>query len=541
MNSGVLNGVVRPGAEPGSDNDSKMMRKRAWKLLSIVAAVVLAHGCAVNPVTGESEIAFVSESQELSIGKKNYGPYRQAQGGDYVLEPRLTEYVDDVGRRLAGVADRKLPYEFTVINDSTPNAWALPGGKIAINRGLLAELDSEAELAAVLGHEIVHAAARHSAQSMERGVLLQGALIATGVALGGSDYEQLGVLGAGIGAQLVNQKYGRDDETEADIYGMRYMVRAGYDPAAAVDLQETFVRLAEGRETSWLEGLFASHPPSRERVEANRRMVVELGNPGGEIGERRYLEAIARIRRNKPAYEAFDDARQAFRQKDLKTAMKQVNRAIAIEPEEAAFHTLRGEIRAAGADHEGAIRDLDTAVALNPGYYRPLLLRGITRRELGDRRGASSDLERSVSMLPTAEGYYDLGLIAQDGNDRNRAIGYFRKAATSDTEIGNRAGRQLARLDLQDNPSRYLSTRLGLSADGFLLVQIDNPTSVAVRDVQVAVGQRSGSGIAKARRYELDSALAAGRTARLKTGIGPLTKDQARRLGAVVTRARVAE
>jgi predicted Zn-dependent protease len=376
---------------------------------------------------------------------------------------------------------------------------------------------------------------------MERGVFLQGALIAAGVALGGTDYQELGMMGAGIGAQLVNQKYGRDDETEADVYGMRYMVRAGYDPAAAVGLQETFVRLAEGRESNWLEGLFASHPPSRERVEANRRMVAELGNPGGEIGEKPYRQAIARIKRNKPAYEAFDEAQQAFREKDLRKAMTLVDRAIAIEPEESAFHTLRGEIRAARSDHQGAIRDLDKAVALNPGYYRPLLLRGITRRELGDRSGASRDLERSVSLLPTAEGFYDLGLIAQAGNDSNRAIGYFRQASTSTSEIGNRAGRQLARLDLQNNPSRYLSARLALSSEGFLVVQVDNPTAVAVSDVQVAVGQRSGSGIAQARRYDLGRSLAAGKSARLGTGIGPLTSEQARRLGAVVTRAKVSE
>lgn len=137
--------------------------------LVVFGMTALAGGCAVNPVTGHNEIAFVSESQELAIGQKNYAPYRQAQGGDYVVEPELTRYVKSVGERLAKVSDRKLPYEFNVINDSTPNAWALPGGKISINRGLLVELRSEAELAAVLAHEIVHAAARHSAQSMERG------------------------------------------------------------------------------------------------------------------------------------------------------------------------------------------------------------------------------------------------------------------------------------------------------------------------------------------------------------------------------------
>ncbi|MGB5496390.1 MAG: M48 family metalloprotease, partial [Sedimenticolaceae bacterium] len=199
-------------------------------LTLLIGAMV---GCAVNPVTGKNEITLVSEAQEMAIGQKNYGPYRQAQGGDYILEPALTAYVASVGDRLAKVSDRKLPYEFKVLNDSSPNAWALPGGKISINRGLLVELRSEAELAAVLAHEIVHAAARHSAQSMERGMFLQGALVAAGVALGDSGYGDVGLMGANVGAQLTNQKFSRDDESEADLYGMRYMVRAGYDPSAA--------------------------------------------------------------------------------------------------------------------------------------------------------------------------------------------------------------------------------------------------------------------------------------------------------------------
>ena len=87
-----------------------------------------------------------------------------------MIDPELTKYVNEVGQRLAAVSDRKLPYEFVVINNSVPNAWALPGGKIAVHRGLLIELNSEAELAAVLGHEIVHAAARHGAKGMERGI-----------------------------------------------------------------------------------------------------------------------------------------------------------------------------------------------------------------------------------------------------------------------------------------------------------------------------------------------------------------------------------
>ena len=126
---------------------------------TLLAALALA-GCAANPVTGRSELHMVSEAQEIQVGQQYYPPSRQSQGGDYVTDPRVTEYVRQVGNRLAAVAERRLPYEFVVLNSGELNAWALPGGKIAVNRGLLVELKNEAELAAVLSHEIVHAAAR---------------------------------------------------------------------------------------------------------------------------------------------------------------------------------------------------------------------------------------------------------------------------------------------------------------------------------------------------------------------------------------------
>jgi predicted Zn-dependent protease len=110
------------------------------------------------------------------------------QGGDMVADPELTAYVQSVGQRIAAVSDSDLPYEFVVLNNGVPNAWALPGGKIAVNRGLLAELEDEAELAAVLGHEIVHAAARHGAQAVTRGTLLQGALVVGMIASADSEY-----------------------------------------------------------------------------------------------------------------------------------------------------------------------------------------------------------------------------------------------------------------------------------------------------------------------------------------------------------------
>src|SRR5690606_10065539 len=160
-------------------------------------------GCTVNPVTGEKQLSLMSAEQELAVGSEHYVPSQQSQGGRYVVDPELTLYVNEVGKRLATVSDRpNLPYEFVVLNNGVPNAWALPGGKMAINRGLLVHLEDESQLAAVLGHEIVHAAARHGASQNTRNILLQAGMMAAGVAAASSDsqYSALALGALGVGA-----------------------------------------------------------------------------------------------------------------------------------------------------------------------------------------------------------------------------------------------------------------------------------------------------------------------------------------------------
>src|SRR5690554_6899226 len=151
-----------------------------YNALSLLLVLSVLSGCAVNPVTGERNLQFYGEDWEKQVGAQMYSPLKQSQGGDFILDPQLTTYVQSVGNRLADQARRteQLDFEFSVLNDSSPNAWALPGGKIVINRGLLTALDSEAELAAVLGHEIVHADAAHGARAQSKGMLTRvGAMV----------------------------------------------------------------------------------------------------------------------------------------------------------------------------------------------------------------------------------------------------------------------------------------------------------------------------------------------------------------------------
>jgi len=465
---------------------------RARTLLAFIFFLALS-GCVVNPVTGKRELSVVTPAQEISIGERQYVPAQQMQGGEYAVDEALSRYVSSVGNRLATVSGVDLPYEFVVLNNSVPNAWALPGGKIAINRGLLVELGSEAELAAVLGHEITHAAARHGARSISRGMLLQGALIAA--AIGASNTEYAGaVVGAGqVAAGLITTKYGRDAEREADYYGTRFMAAAGYDPQAAVALQETFVRLSQGRQTSWMQGLFSSHPPSAERVANNKLLVRQLraeGITADKLGKSEYLTAMRTINKDKDAYAAFDEARSEFGKNNDTAALAKVNAALKLQPKEAAFHGLRGDIRRTQGRKSDALINYNRAIGFDDGYYAYYLGRGLVRSLAADSgQGASlakADLNKSVSLLPTAIAYEQLGKIAESEGNQDAALQYYEAASKSGGAAGQTALKSLWRIDLPRRPGEYLSAKVINTGRGPVLI-VTNPTDVNVSDVVVKV------------------------------------------------------
>ena len=469
---------------------------KATKALFFCIFLTLLAGCAINPVTGDRELGLVGKQQEIAIGSKQYIPGRQMQGGDFLVDPELSAYVSSVGQKLAAVSDRPLPYEFTILNNSTPNAWALPGGKIVINRGLLLELNNEAELAAVLSHEIVHAAARHGAKSMERGILLQGALLATALAARQNDYAGLAVGGAQLAAGLITQRYSREAELEADYYSMQYMSRAGYDVQSAVDLQETFVHLSEGRNQNWLTGLFSSHPPSWERVEANRKTARTL-KKGGFIGREIYQQKTRRLQKTEPAYQAYDKARKALEKKDNRTAHALAEKAIEIEPSEASFYGLKGDVYFAQKKYSKALASYDRAIYFNDQFFNFYMQRGLTKEKLGDQQGASQDMARSTRLLPTATAYKKLGDFSLARGEENEAKRFFQSAASSHSSDGKAALLSFIRLDLPDNPNKYIRIQGELLKDGQVALRITNSSPLAVAHIKIKARYLSNRGEVK--------------------------------------------
>lgn len=521
------------------------LRTRIGILLVPALATLVA--CSVNPVTGQRNFQLYDQAWEQQVGAQMYAPMKQSQGGEFILDPQLTAYVQEVGGRLAEQARRKdvFDYEFSILNDSVPNAWALPGGKIVINRGLLLELESEAELAAVLGHEIVHADAAHGARAQSKGAVTQAGALISMVILGSTirdeSMREVAMMVPALGAQMVTQKYGRDAERESDEYGMQYMSEAGYDPQGAVELQKTFVALSEGRNEDWVSGLFASHPPSRERVRNNEKSARKLP-AGGDMGRDRYQARMAYLKRVQPAYEAYDEARKALNDEQADRAQELVSQALAIEPREALFHGLQGDLHAQREEFNKALAAYDRAVEANETFFYPHLRKGQMAYRLEDFSQSRSNLTRSLELMPTAEAHYLLGLMDRDAGQTASAVAHFKTAATADSETGRKAADELVILDLPENTSRYIASRAAVDRNLDVWAQFANQTRVAVERIEITYAWLDDSGQVNRGSLVYDGPLAGQAQAQVSLGIR--LKDAGeleRRVRVEITAARIAD
>ena len=421
--------------------------KMLSQLIALGALAWSLTGCVTNPVTGKSQISLMSPEQEIASGAQNYVPAQQAQGGQYVVDPGLTAYVQKVGKKLAAVSDRPdLPYEFVVLNNDVPNAWAMPGGKLAINRGLLVYLQDEAQLAAVMGHEIVHAAARHGAQQQTNNVLMGAGVLLAGVAIAKEKpaYGALGVGALAVGSQAWQAKYGRDHELQSDEVGMKYMAKAGYDAQAAVELQEIFVKLSEGNNPGFIDGLFASHPPSQERVNRNRANAAKY--PGGVRNKEAFQRAMAQVNKDKKAYDNYQKAQKLAGEKKYIDALAYVDQSIAQQPKENLFWEMKGQLLLQQNKVSEAVPALDRAINANPQYFKPYVFRGIAYNQLGKNDMAEKDLLTSQRYLPTQLAAYYLGEVSSAKGNRAKAAEYYQQAAQGGGNIGEAAKGKLEKM-----------------------------------------------------------------------------------------------
>ena len=262
----------------------------------IAASLIALTGCSTNPVSGKSDFTLINQDQELAMGAEGHKSIMKEK--KRYNNANLQAYVNDIGQQLARQSHRSdIRYTFTVLDDPTVNAFALPGGYIYVTTGLMAYLNSEGELAGVLGHEIGHVTAKHGVKQQSAGAvgaILQSVLADQAGATAGKGFGQLG--------QALLSGYGRDHELQADKLGAEYLARVGYDPENMIEVvsvlkaQEEFDKYQankEGRKVQSYHGVFSSHPDNDTR----RKEVIRQANrfktqTTKDAGHDRYLKQI---------------------------------------------------------------------------------------------------------------------------------------------------------------------------------------------------------------------------------------------------------
>lgn len=387
---------------------------------ALLCAALLAPGCARNPVTGRPELVLTSARREVELGAELAKEVEQTIG--VVREPRLAEYVAALGARLAEQSPRRdVAYQFAVVDMQEPNAFALPGGWIYVSRGLLAIANSEDELAAVIGHEIGHVAARHAVQRETRALPI-GILSALGALAGGLiGGEQLArAIGAlpQVAGGLLLASYSREQEREADRLGQAFAARAGFDPARMADFFDTLAAEAalsarEAGRAARRPGFFDTHPGTPERSRDARARAAELARgPAAPLAGTR-AEFLARLEGLRlgpdPAEGVFRDALFlhpvldfALRFPDGWKTENGRDAVIAAEPRGQAVLVLR--VQGKGDDPEAA------AVAFAREH-------ALTLTDLQRARRDDLPAVRALAGVETREGAYvaDLTFIAHRG------------------------------------------------------------------------------------------------------------------------------
>jgi predicted Zn-dependent protease len=406
-----------------------MRALRPWTLVTATVLGLFSLGCAKNPVTGRMELSLINEQEEIALGQQSRPEVLQEFDGS-VPEPRLQAYVTEVGQKLAAVGERpNLPYSYEVLNSSDVNAFALPGGKVFVTRGLITRLSNEAQLAGVLGHETGHVTAKHAVRSLSSALALQIPLLvgATYAELHGRG-QYLVAVGA-LSAGLLQLRFSRHHESEADRLGIQYSARAGYNPEGMVQLLE-ILKESQVREPSKFENLFNTHPLTGERIETAKTIVAHdfpnLDSLNLAWNPERFADALAQLRSEQRAYDEFDLAEAARNEGRTADALQLYGDAIAQAPNEPLFYIGRGLAYRSGGQLDAARADLHKGASMSSDLWIGQYALGLAEFEAGNADVAAEALTSATRLVPADPSpYLYLGQIAEGRGDGTSASDYY--------------------------------------------------------------------------------------------------------------------
>jgi predicted Zn-dependent protease len=406
--------------------------------------------CATNPVTGKSELMLISESKELEIGKEAIPSLTWDFGGHY-RDRELESYLGDIVKKLWAISERShLPVQFYVQNTSVPNAFALPG-YVAITRGLLSDMENEAQFAAVMGHEIGHVMARHTAHRLSQVTLQQFGLSIGSAALKDTQGGDLLLAAGQIGSGLLLLKFSRGQEIQADRLGVKYMSVLGYDPHEALSAHDVLQKSVDGYlkrlgksrgEDNFISNLLSTHPRHEVRIAEIQDMINELPPytiKGDGKFSNRFMKATASIRKINKIYYKFDKAQSYYQDGKFGPAEGLLNEAISNDSSQPPFHNLMGMIRLQQKNTGKARLSFQKALALDSGFQPSVYGMGLVHMFEGQYARAIESFRDSLKLYPGhASSYFGLGKSYYKNGQYSKAVPYladFAKAVPKHPEV----------------------------------------------------------------------------------------------------------
>jgi len=404
-----------------SAQKTAVVSRREFLYLTSMSAAGMAVGCAVNPVTGEKQFMLVSESQEIQIDRQ-HSPHQLSTDYGTLQDRSLSAYIDRVGKTLVPHTHRKqMPYAFKGVNAVYVNAYAFPGGTIATTRGILLKLQNEAELAALLGHELGHINARHTARQMSKSQATS-ALVGVGQILVGMKYEkyaglagQLGMMGAG----MLLASYSRENEREADGLGNVYMVKSGYNTMGFVGLMNMLKKMS-AHKTGAVELLFSTHPMSSERYRAavdnaQNRYQTARNLP---MYRDRYMDNTRSLRRIKDAVEALQKGEGAMGQNQFDPAETHIARALKTAPDDYTGLLMMAKCKLAREKASEAERYVEKARQVNPDEAQAFHVNGFVKIKRKKYDAALREFSGYDRLLPGNPNTLFFKGLAYEGKQR---------------------------------------------------------------------------------------------------------------------------
>jgi predicted Zn-dependent protease len=380
----------------------EISRRHFLWLTAMTAAGVLA-GCATNPVTGEDQLMLYSEEDEIGIDRQA-APVQFSADLGVSQDKALNAYVSKVGGSIAAKTHRPhMPYSFQVVNANYANAYAFPGGTIACTRAILLELQTEADLAALLGHEIGHVNARHTAarlsQTQLAGAILQG--LSEAAATKGRAWGDAAGLIGGFGASLLLASYSREDERQADALGMEYMVKSGYNANGMVGVMEALQKLSQ-HEPGLVEIMFATHPMSSERYQ------TALASARGAyahseklpIYRERYMDHTAKLRSMKKAIEEIQKGDQTLGQQKFLQAEEHYAAALKLAPRDYAALIMMSTCQLVQKKYPEGLSFAGRAKSAYPQEPQSYYLSGVARLRSQNYDHALQEFSAYEKLMP---------------------------------------------------------------------------------------------------------------------------------------------